>query len=1640
MPSRSTPQRSTLLQLEALETREVFNGTDLGVGTTLDTFPTVDISGGTVVLQGANGQTASIRPFQGAGQSLFANLVDTTGDDVPELVVTGLVDRDLQTRDDNRYRMAIYDLATLAPVSSIWTQRALFAAGTGDYGRARVFVSEVRPGSAGDEVVARVALPTGVFWEQIFSAQTGRLLSSQILTAKTLTDPAPLVVTNWQETGVGTLPSAIQQAGQDPWSDWTISLNVNTPILLTEQQILSFKNLTINGNGATIDMKKQDRAFFVAGGTITINNLTIQNGKAKGGDGQDGGGGGAGLGGAIFATNLVRQNVPGTFLFNQTNMTLNKVTLKSNEAEGGKGGDYATKLIPGPILSFRSTGGGGGGGGMGGNGGVSADDNSGRVDSKDNHSAAGGGGIGNNAHGGNGVSKPSTAEAATIPGAPGALQLGIQHALPAANSPFPGGDFGGGGAGIDDQLSYAAGGGPSSTFVFPPDNGNWGGGGGGAYLFAGGNGGFGGGGGGSHKSHTAIGGNGGFGGGAGVGTGGAGSPGQFGGKGEYKKVTDEGSGGGGAGLGGGLFVDQFATVTLIDTIFGGAILGERDPLAANKTAGGRASPGGELVGATAGGAAGSDLFLRGPVTINAGTSFLTASMKLYDSIADDPNSPGQLIKTGAGTLDLLGNNSQLHGGVNLREGRINIQDENSLGSGTLTSFGSVVMGIAGEVLTPRTLILPNPIRIGGPSASLRFDLPKDVALSLNNVLATTQGGQLAKSGAGVLDLLYQQSQPALSLLVSGGELNLNATGDSFVGSLTIQRDVTSADPAPTFTWGNYLLSMQNLIGNGTLKLINNASIKAFTASNFSGTLSVETDAAINLPSAGGKLSILTNASVGVAASAKFDVGGAGMLQLNRTSPVGATLSGRFTDFTGSLVVASDWTINQEILKASNVTLSSGSKLTAQSSIGSPITGQGTLVANPGTGNSLKLSNLSGFQGTLTVASGKVTVDGAIPAGVTVNLQAGATLVVTGSFQGRLTGQGLLRSQGQAVTVAGDMTAFQGSFIIDGGATLTASIGTATNSPKLPQIQVTLTDGSRLDVSDTEANLQFIQGSNLDRGALRFSGNSFDLQVSLSGFAGTLDLLSGNVTVIDSMPANLSTTLADNTYLILQNSNHSGRLSGTGRLVVASDPTANTPTIGGDLSAFAGRFDFSSASARLTSDLPRALGVTLLSPKSTLEITGSVAAPIYGEISDRVIANPGAGKTIEFSNQVAVPVQVSSGTLVASGTLMPNLPAIVNSGASLIVRGTANSTVLGGSGLVEIDVGTGNSVTLPSLGAFNNFQGTINLRSGSLLLPNGSDDNRVSYTLWQSTHLITQDSVAGLIRSKDPGAGTVQLLQGVDDPMSLLVGGFTGDLVLDPNADVRASGSVSARTISLGNNARLELSVNLNSTQQVSGTGTLAVRTTTQTDNFRPGLANFQGTLSVSVGSSAVNSLQLASGLPAGVKLMLDNSFGPVEVRTSGSIAGGISGAGILTVLPQATATLNFVTDKVRLNVGQSARVTVTSATFAPPRLTVGQGATLTTQAVQLTSTQQVIVADLGKNSVWKATTIFLANGNRLVAYDGGTEIDAAKFDNAGTIIGPPLDAGTILSRPKLFIYAVYNNFSGQGTYEGNVRFSPPRNG
>ncbi len=287
---------------------------------------------------------------------------------------------------------------------------------------------------------------------------------------------ATYTVTNTDDSGPGSLRQAILDANANPGADVIDATGVSGTITVNPANyfLVITDDVTINGPGQanlTISGGNASRIFWIQNGTITIQDLTLADGYAKGGNG---GGGGMGAGGAIFMHEGKQGTNHTDVASGSINLTLINVTLQDNAAIGGNGGL-----------------GNSGGGGMGGNGG--------------NTVGVGGGGVlGNGAGYGGSV---TNAVGHTSPGDNGGIAIfgkgGTESGL--TNS------FGGfGGGGEDDDGGFAGGGAGSVHGGGSFGVGGFGGGGGGAgtdygYINNGGAaGGYGGGGGGLQNRCTVC--------------------------------------------------------------------------------------------------------------------------------------------------------------------------------------------------------------------------------------------------------------------------------------------------------------------------------------------------------------------------------------------------------------------------------------------------------------------------------------------------------------------------------------------------------------------------------------------------------------------------------------------------------------------------------------------------------------------------------------------------------------------------------------------------------------------------------------------------------------------------------------------------------------------------------------------------------------------------------------------------------------------------------------------------------------------------------------------------------------------------------------------------------------------------------
>jgi autotransporter-associated beta strand protein len=599
------------------------------------------------------------------------------------------------------------------------------------------------------------------------------------------------------------LSAAIAQADSNASASYVINFQNNITLSNAASNTLNAfnttSNVTVNGNGFTLDGGSAQRGFFVFSGTVAIENLTVQNAQALGGSGGSGGGpvggGGGGLGGALFVAS-------------SGIVTISNVTLLSNNASGGSAG------------VGRGVGAAGGGGGLGGAGG-----------------AAGGGGVGLGANGGGGAQGNNGSAGIVVGASSGGGSVGLVGAGSGGANGGGGGNFGGGG-GVGGGNGFALDGG----------NGGFGGGGGGTAggAFAGG-GGFGGGGGGG----GVLGGGGGFGGGGGGGDsnfpGGAGGNGGFGGG----NGTGSGAGGGGGGLGGAVFVQSGGSLSIAGTL---TINGNTvTPGNAQGGAGGGLAFGSGIFFQGTNGT---------PAALTFGAGTQSVGDVIADYVGSGGTNPGggsnaadhggslALAKNGAGVLTLSGLNTFTGGTTVSGAGLVNFSAANNFGSGAITLNGGGLQWASGN----STDISGRLAAIGANGAT--FDTNGNAVTFATGL--SGQGG-LTKAGAGTLTLLAANSYlggtavsagalqagaanvfaPTSGFMVaSGATLDLHGFNQT-IGSLAGAGSVTLG--SATLTTGNnnaYATFSGSIGGTGGLIKTGIGALTLLGTNNYSGATTI----------------------------------------------------------------------------------------------------------------------------------------------------------------------------------------------------------------------------------------------------------------------------------------------------------------------------------------------------------------------------------------------------------------------------------------------------------------------------------------------------------------------------------------------------------------------------------------------------------------------------------------------------------------------------------------------------------------------------------------------------------------------------------------------------------------------------------
>lgn len=1025
----------------------------------------------------------------------------------------------------------------------------------------------------------------------------------------------------------------------------TVTLQDMLPIL----NLNAANNLTIDGNNTlgsglnvSINGANANRGFFAQQGPILIQNLTIQNTLARGGNGGVGsGGGGLGAGSGLF--------------INQAQVTLDTVNFVNNVSTGGNGAG----------ASGLNTGAGGGMGGDGGSLGL-----------------AGGGGLGGDGGGdptgtmpggGGGISPGGAGGTGGAAGQAGGA-IGSAAAGNSTNGTLGGITGGGGGSGTIAADRGGGGGVAGADGTVVGGNGGFGGGGGGVA----GNGGFGGGG--------AVQGAGGFGGGAGInsttgggfGGGGGGSSGFTAGVSGGPGVV--GGGGGGGGLGGAIFVNK-------STAYGGggASLTVIGPVT---TSGSTVNAGTGGGGAPSGANVGSSIFATtgSPLVFNPGAA---ETVLIAGTIADDSaNSlpgpgyrPGTaagvgILKQGAGTLTLLGNNTYA-GGTVLNAGILQINSDNSLGA-TNTSLqvtGNAILQALATIASARTISTTNTFTVDTNGNNV----------TLSGIVSGL--GSLVKTGLGTLSLLGVNTYAGGTTL-NAGVLLVNSdfsfgqtgTGITVTGNSTLETATTFASSrainlnsnqlifnttANTLTWSGVISGLGGITktGAGTLALLGVNTYAGGTTLN-QGILSVNSDASFG--QAGTGLNVTGNSTLQAAASY---LSSARDINLN---------ANRLTVDTNGNDIGWDGTISGsggiDKIGTGNLIIKGGNPYTGQTNI---LVGE-LIIVNTATNTTPSLFNIAaGAQFGIEQASSTIgTYSGGLSgSGIfTVNQNGGSGKVI-------LTGP---------MTFTGDTTVYSG--ILQG------------TSATLPQ---TITNQSLVDIEQTAGTATYT-GVISGPGGVIFN--------SEPGNAGTI-VLAGNNTYSGGSFINAGTVRGTTTTLqgdIIINTGafadfeqvagtgvSSSNISGGGALLINTQPgSVGTVELTGANSYTGGTLI---SNGRLKGNTTSLQG--LIIDNSELEFNQTTAGTFNGTISGPgLIEKTGVGLLrFVFNNNFFTGI-----TNVRGGIL--SLEAIQGGDVSVFSNAAlaGNGTVLG-----DVTINSGGTIA-PGIGSFN-IGGNFLQESGSFYI-------------------------------------------------------------------------------------------------------------------------------------------------------------------------------------------------------------------------------------------------------------------------------------------------------------------------------------
>ncbi|WP_294901555.1 autotransporter-associated beta strand repeat-containing protein, partial [Tatumella sp. UBA2305] len=1038
-----------------------------------------------------------------------------------------------------------------------------------------------------------------------------------------------------------------------------------------------------------------------------------------------------------------------------------------------------------------------------------------------------------------------------------------------------------------------------------------------------------------------------------------------------------------------------------------------------------------------------DLNLANNVTLSGGTATVDTGSK-PQSLSGVISGAGELAKDGSGTLTLTNDNTYT-GGTRLSAGEIDVNNNNALGTGTLTMAADTVLGFISDKLA-----LANDLLLSGGTATVATGSNSETlngTVSGDGLLAKTGNGTLTLTGdntyTGGTDLTEGKLDVGSSTAVGTGTLYM-ADGTTLgftAGDLDLANDMVLGGTDPTIATGSYNETLSgNISGSASLTKTGSGTLTLNGDNSYSGGTSLtegEIAAGSSNALGSGDLTMSADTTLGFAAdnlNLANNVSLAGDNTAIDTGRYAGTLSG---------VVSGNAALTKNgsgtLVLAGHNTYSGGTNLSAGEidAGSSSALGTGSLAMADGTTlgfttGDLNLANAVALSGTGTIATGSNNE----------------------TLSGVISGEGGLAKTGSGtLTLSGDNT-------YSGGTSLSAGEIDVSNNSALGTGSLAMTDGTTLGFTTGDLNLAnavalsgtgtIATGSNNETlsgvisgdgtlaktgsGTLTLSGdNTYSGGTSLS--AGEIDVSNNSALGTGSLAMTDGTTLGFTTGDL--NLANAVTLTGTGTIATGS----NNETLSGVISGDGALAKTGSGTLTLTGDSTYTGGTTLSAGEIDVGNSHALGTGALAMADNTTLGFTTGG--LDLANNISLG---GSGSAIATGDYSETLSGDISGAGQISKTGSGTLTLngdnsySGGTTLSggEIDVGNSNALGTGSLAMTDgttlgftasdlNVANNVSL-SGTSTVNTGSNSETLSGTLSGDAVLAKTGSGTLTLTGDNTYTGGTTVSAGeLDAGSNNALGTGAVTLADDTTLGFAADGLTLANSVDLsGTHTTINTNSNTGTLSGVisgdtltkSGSGTL----TLSGDN------TYTGGTTLSAGEIDVaNSHALGSGTLS----MADNTtlgFAAADLDLANDIvlggansaiqtgdynetlSGDISGAGLIDKNGTGTLTLtgnNSYTGGTKISVGEIDIGSSDALSTGP--LTMADGTTLGFIAGDLDLANNVTLSG-GKATIstgsFNDTLSGVISGDGTLAktgsgilsltgdntYSGGTDLNAGEID------------------------------------------------